>query len=137
VPPELDRGGQFAAFIEYPTDGLGRRLIDTEHGASMGGGTATDKPNREHAAPTMSAGEIGPGNGGQRRVKDMAPLSGFSPTATAHGENACRRTVKLRLEGLSKRYGAMTAVAPTDLSVSAAELLSILGPSGSGKTPLL
>ena len=48
MPPELDRGGQFAAFIEYPTDGLGRRLIDAEHGASMGGGTATDKPTPNH-----------------------------------------------------------------------------------------
>jgi hypothetical protein len=51
MPPELDRGGQFAAFIEYPADGLGRRLVDAEHGAGMDGGTATDKPNREHAAP--------------------------------------------------------------------------------------
>jgi hypothetical protein len=57
VPPELDRGGQFAAFIEYPADGLGRRLIDAEHGASMGGGTVTDKSNRERATATMSAGE--------------------------------------------------------------------------------
>jgi hypothetical protein len=60
VPPELNRGGQFAAFIEHPTDGLGRRLIHAEHGASMDGGTATDKP-----APNYVGRRVGPRQGSE------------------------------------------------------------------------
>jgi len=44
---------------------------------------------------------------------------------------------KLRLEGLSKRYGAVTALEPSNLQVNAGEFLTLLGPSGSGKTTLL
>jgi hypothetical protein len=59
MPPELDRGGQFAAFLEYLADGLGRRLINAEHGPSMGGGIVTGKrpcrpeigPGRESSKP--------------------------------------------------------------------------------------
>jgi hypothetical protein len=36
VPPELDHGRQFAAFLEHLTDGRGCRFVDAEHGASMG-----------------------------------------------------------------------------------------------------
>jgi hypothetical protein len=43
MPPELDHGGQLAAFLERLADGRRRRFVDTEHGASMGGGTATSK----------------------------------------------------------------------------------------------
>jgi putative spermidine/putrescine transport system ATP-binding protein len=45
--------------------------------------------------------------------------------------------MKLRLDGMSKHYGSMVALEPTDLSVHSGELLTILGPSGSGKTTLL
>ena len=44
---------------------------------------------------------------------------------------------KLVALGLSKRYGPVTALAPTDLSIASGELLTVLGPSGSGKTTLL
>ena len=43
----------------------------------------------------------------------------------------------LRLAGIVKRYGAVTALAGIDLDVRKGELLTILGPSGSGKTTLL
>ena len=46
-------------------------------------------------------------------------------------------TSKLRLDGLAKRYGQVTALEPTTLDVAAGELMTILGPSGSGKTTLL
>jgi hypothetical protein len=54
VPSELDRSGQLAAFLEHLTDGLGRRLVDAENGASMGGGTATGKQIRRNPEPKIS-----------------------------------------------------------------------------------
>lgn len=44
---------------------------------------------------------------------------------------------KLTIEGLSKRYGTVTALEPTHLTVPTREFLTLLGPSGSGKTTLL
>ncbi|MER8390266.1 ABC transporter ATP-binding protein [Mesorhizobium sp. M1380] len=41
------------------------------------------------------------------------------------------------LNGISKMFGRMTALHPTDLSVRKGEFLTLLGPSGSGKTTLL
>ena len=40
----------------------------------------------------------------------------------------------IRLEGVSKAYGAFTAVHPLDLHVRAGELFGFLGPNGAGKT---
>ncbi len=43
----------------------------------------------------------------------------------------------LRLDAVKQKYGAFTALQPTDLEVRAGEFLTLLGPSGSGKTTLL
>ena len=43
----------------------------------------------------------------------------------------------LRLEGITKRFGTLTAVDRLDLSVYPGEKLVIIGPSGSGKSTLL
>ena len=40
----------------------------------------------------------------------------------------------LRLRGVTKRYGAITAVNELDLEVQQAEVLALLGPNGAGKT---
>jgi putative spermidine/putrescine transport system ATP-binding protein len=46
-------------------------------------------------------------------------------------------TAKIRIDGLSKKYGTFTALEPTTLDVQRGEFLTLLGPSGSGKTTLL
>jgi putrescine transport system ATP-binding protein len=43
----------------------------------------------------------------------------------------------IRLEGVTKRYGSVTAADNVDLTVAQGEFVTILGPSGSGKTTLL
>ncbi|GAA1735744.1 ABC transporter ATP-binding protein [Luedemannella helvata] len=44
---------------------------------------------------------------------------------------------QLEIRSLTKRYGAVTAVAGADLTVPAGTLTAVLGPSGCGKTTLL
>jgi iron complex transport system ATP-binding protein len=45
--------------------------------------------------------------------------------------------VKVRIESLSVRYGATTALAGLDLTAEPAEVLAVIGPNGSGKTSLI
>ncbi|MEN3380645.1 MAG: putative spermidine/putrescine transport system ATP-binding protein, partial [Hyphomicrobiales bacterium] len=72
----------------------------------------------------------------RRLTRDAMDLSlvQFKPVsdATAHGPR-----VKLYVRGVSKAYGASTALQPIELMVYSGELLALLGPSGSGKTTLL
>lgn len=43
----------------------------------------------------------------------------------------------IELIGISKKYGDLVAVAPTDLNIEEGELVTLLGPSGSGKSTIL
>jgi putative spermidine/putrescine transport system ATP-binding protein len=62
----------------------------------------------------------------------------LASVANAKSNGAAQSSaVKMRAEGLSKHYGDVVALHPTDLSVKKGELLTLLGPSGSGKTTLL
>jgi putative spermidine/putrescine transport system ATP-binding protein len=63
--------------------------------------------------------------------------------ATATGGEAARSAAPapsvpaVRLVGLRKSYGQVTAVAGVDLQIAEGEFFTMLGPSGSGKTTLL
>ncbi len=50
---------------------------------------------------------------------------------------AATRAGSVELEGVTKRFGAVTAVDDLSLAVEAGEFLSLLGPSGCGKTTTL
>ncbi len=41
------------------------------------------------------------------------------------------RGAALEFSGLSKQYGTVTAVRPTDLTIAPGEFFAVLGPSGS------
>jgi putative spermidine/putrescine transport system ATP-binding protein len=57
--------------------------------------------------------------------------------ATGSGGAGPRADTAVRLEGLTKMYGDVTAVAGIDLDIGRGEFFSLLGPSGSGKTTTL
>ncbi|MBD1550327.1 ABC transporter ATP-binding protein [Pseudomonas sp. C2L12B] len=68
----------------------------------------------------------------------MTHLAATSPDqGRAHNPNAQGAPIKLRVEGLGKRYGNIDALHALDLDVRSGELLTLLGASGSGKTTLL
>jgi ABC-2 type transport system ATP-binding protein len=45
--------------------------------------------------------------------------------------------VLLAARGISRRFGAQTALAPTDLDVLAGDVLALVGPNGAGKSTML
>jgi iron(III) transport system ATP-binding protein len=45
--------------------------------------------------------------------------------------------ISIRIQNLTKRFGAVTAIERLDLTIEGGELFFLLGPSGCGKTTLL
>jgi putative spermidine/putrescine transport system ATP-binding protein len=64
-------------------------------------------------------------------VEDQ-PMASVAAAATAE-----RAGVEVRLEGLRRQYGAVTALDGLDLTIRRGEFIALLGPSGCGKTTAL
>jgi spermidine/putrescine transport system ATP-binding protein len=58
-------------------------------------------------------------------------------TSPSHASWNSGRDVLLRLRGVSKTFGKVSAVKPVDLEIYKGDFFAILGPSGCGKTTLL
>src|SRR5712692_4770468 len=80
-----------------------------------------------------------PGTGCPPRWRESSPNPGDSPTAGSRSSPAPARSRKkmLKIEGLTKRYGSVTAVDNLDLEIVEGEFFTLLGPSGCGKTTTL
>ncbi|HEX5189290.1 MAG TPA: ABC transporter ATP-binding protein [Streptosporangiaceae bacterium] len=59
------------------------------------------------------------------------------PAQSATAERDGRGVAAVRVRGLRKNYGSVTALAGVDLDIAQGEFFTLLGPSGSGKTTLL
>ncbi|BBB01946.1 putative ABC transporter ATP-binding protein [Actinacidiphila reveromycinica] len=69
-------------------------------------------------------------------VSDMTTGAKY-PAARAGGDRPGSQLGELRLHGISRAYGAYTALHPLDLTVTGGEFVALLGPSGCGKTTAL
>jgi putative spermidine/putrescine transport system ATP-binding protein len=67
----------------------------------------------------------------------QSPRQERERAVAANAEAPAPAAPDIRLSGVSKRYGAVVAVASVDLEIPRGEFFTLLGPSGSGKTTTL
>ena len=60
-----------------------------------------------------------------------------APVPSLSARRAASQLGELRLNGVSRAYGAHTALQPLDLTIGGGEFVALLGPSGCGKTTAL
>jgi branched-chain amino acid transport system permease protein len=62
---------------------------------------------------------------------------GLAGRETGGGQASPGEEVVLRIAGLTKRFGGVTAVSEVDLQLREYEILGVIGPNGAGKTTLI